>query len=174
MMKGMFFFISVFLGSFFTATATNAATEVRYDLFDLGLGRWQYTYEVMNVGLAVPIEEFTIWFDHELYKSVAIETPGPLASDWDEIIWQPNPGLNDDGGYDAFALDLGIGAGESVYGFAVSFDWLGPGQPGSQSYDMIDPIDFSAVDSGFTIPEPLTFVMLSLGGAMTAMLRKRK
>jgi hypothetical protein len=138
-------------------------TRIDYETTDLGSGRWQYTYDVYNLGLAEEIQEFTIWFGIGLYDNLAIETLDPPASNWDEIVWDPEPFLHDDGGYDALAKNLNIGIGENVYGFAVSFDWLGTGIPGPQFYEIIDPIDFHTIESGWT-PEPATIVLLGLGG----------
>ena len=109
------------------------------------------------------IEEFTIWFDYGLYDNLAIETPDPPGWDWDEIVVQPEPIIEDDGYYDALALGIGIEQGQTVGVFAVSFDWLGMDEPGPQFYEIIDPLSFETIDSGFTIPEPGTVLLLGLG-----------
>jgi hypothetical protein len=91
---------------------------------------------------------------------------------WDEIVIQPEPVLEDDGAYDAKALSMGIGVGQSVAGFAVSFNWLGDAlMPGPQFYEIIDPETFETIDSGMT-PEPATLLLLGLGGL--TLLRKRR
>jgi hypothetical protein len=142
-------------------------TEIRYQTSDLGSGRWQYNYEVSNISLTVPIEEFTIWFEFGLYDNLAVETPDPPASNWSEIVIQPEPVLQDDGAYDAKALGLGIGIGQTVSGFAVSFDWLGDAvMPGPQFYEIIDPVTFETIDSGYTVPEPATILLLGLGSSI--------
>ena len=33
-------------------------TQIRYEAIDLGLGRWEYTYDVYNIGLTEGIDEF--------------------------------------------------------------------------------------------------------------------
>lgn len=142
-----------------------------YDADELSPGRWQYTYEISNTNSTQAIEEITIWCDFGLYENLAVETPDPPAGDWSEIVLQPEPVLQDDGAYDAKALLAGIGPGETVGGFAVSFDWLGDGEPGSQLCEIIDPAAFETIDSGLTIPEPETLLLLGLGAVA---LRKRR
>lgn len=145
------------------------STQICYEATDLGAGRWQYSYDVTNISLTPAIEEFTIWFDYGLYDTIAVEIP---KSGWDELVIQPEPVLADDGYYDALTLDTGIGIGETVSGFVVSFDWLGIGQPCSQFYEIINPATFETIDFGYTVPEPLTLLMLTLGGMILQ--RKRR
>jgi hypothetical protein len=138
-------------------------TQIFFLAADLGSGRWQYTYDVYNLNLPQGINEFTIWFGVASFANLAIETLDPPAANWDEVVWDPEPFLDDDGGYDALAKNLNIAIGQNVSGFAVSFDWLGTGTPGSQFYEIIDPVDFHTIDSGCTIPEPATLLLLGLG-----------
>ena len=152
---------------FFTCTAfALPVTKIQYEATGLGSGRWQYSYGVSNISLTEAIEEFTIWFDFGLYDNLAIETSDPPAGDWDELVIQPEQVLGDDGYYDALTLGLGIDIGETESGFTVSFEWLGVGQPGSQFYEIIDPDTFETIDSGYTIPEPGTLLLLGLGSAV--------
>jgi hypothetical protein len=143
-------------------------TQIWYSAEELAGGRWQYNYEVANISLTVPIEEFTIWFQYGLYDNLSVETPPVLPpGGWDEIVIQPEPVLEDDGAYDAKALGLGIEIGHTARPFAVSFNWLGDAlMPGSQFYEIIDPKTLETIDSGMTkiIPEPGTMVLLGLGG----------
>jgi len=144
-------------------------TQINYETQHLGGDRWSYTYEVCNINLTQGIEEFTIWFDFGSYNNLAIETPGTPASNWDEIIWQSNSVISDASGYDALGTS-NIDEGESVHGFTVSFDWNGTGMPGSQFYEIINPITFETIESGYTIPEPATCILLLSG----VLLIKRK
>jgi len=158
-------FAGVLLGFLFiSAGFALPVTKIQYQAADLGSGRWQYTYSVTNISLTPVIEEFTIWFDFGQYDNLSIETPDPPSGGWDEVVIQPEPVLSDDGYYDALSLDYGIGIGEMVSGFTVSFDWLSAGEPGSQLYEIIDPDTFETLDSGHTIPEPATLILLCLGG----------
>jgi len=140
-------------------------SQIWYSTEDLGAGRWQYNYEVANISLTVPIQEFTIWFEYGLYGNLSVETPPVLPpGGWDEIVIQPEPVLEDDGAYDAKALGVGIEVGHTARPFAVSFDWLGDGlMPGSQFYEIIDPTTYQTIDSGYTIPEPATLLLVGLG-----------
>jgi len=156
---------------FTSAVFAIPVTKICYETADLGSGRWQYTYEVTNISLTPAVEEFTIWFDYGSFDNLSVETPDPPAGNWDEIVIQPDSVLSDDGYYDALVLGVGIGIGESVSGFSVSFDWLGAGEPGSQFYEIIDPDTFETIDSGYTIPEPGTLLLLVLGGIV---LRRKK
>ena len=147
-----------------TVSSFGTSTQIIYKTTDLGSGRWQHSYDVTNISLTETIEEFTIWFDFGLYKNLAIQTPNPPAGNWSEIVIQPEPVLHDDGYYDALSLGVGIGIGQTVSGFSVSFDWLGAGEPGRQFYEIIDPVTYETIDSGYTIPEPATLLVLGLGG----------
>jgi hypothetical protein len=164
MMRGKIIGGLVFVCLFAIPVFAAPYTRICYQPTDLGSGRWQYTYDVCNISLSEEIEEFTIWFGVGSYDNLTVETLDPPAADWDELVWQPEPFLGDDGGYDALAKNLNISIGQNVYGFAVSFDWLGTGTPGSQFYEIIDPVDFHTIDSGFTVPEPATLLLLGFGG----------
>jgi hypothetical protein len=153
-------------------TCLNAyGSKIQYDVINLGGSQFEYEYAITNDSLAVPIEEFTIWFDVDLYDNLIVTTSEPLASQWNEII------LHDTGfgipiGYDSLAQSQGILPSETLSGFSVSFDWLGTGNPGTQFFEIVNPITFETIDSGFTvpIPEPATLLLIGLGGAL---LRRR-
>ena len=144
-------------------TFADSLSQIRYEAVDLGMGQWQYTYEVKNLGLADGIGEFTIWFDYGKYNNLQIKTPNPPLGNWNQVVWQPDPVLHDAGGYDAIANSLRITLGQSVYGFAVSFNWLGTGTPGPQYYEIINPANFQTIESNWTTPEPATLLLLGLG-----------
>lgn len=145
------------------------ATIIEYTLAPQGGDLYQYEYTVFNDSLAAPIEEFAIYFDLNLYENLVA---GPTPLDWDPLILQPDPGLPDDGLYDVLALVLGIGPDSSLGGFVVQFDWLGPGTPASQAFDIVDPFTFEVIDSGITslretvqVSEPAT-LWLALAGLL--------
>jgi hypothetical protein len=145
---------------------------VWYDVNDLGSGQWEYTYSVRNQGLEEPIEEFTIWFDFGLYENLTVTTPDPPSANWNEIIVQPEPYLHDDGFYDALALGAGIDISEMVTDFSVSFNWLGSDEPGPQHYEIINPATYETIADGWTIPEPASAIVMSVGGVLMAAMRR--
>jgi hypothetical protein len=173
-MRRVVFIIPVLVCLFAGPVLADPDTQIRYDIADLGLGQWQYTYEVKNISFPEPIKEFTIWFGVCSYDNLTIATLNPPASTSDEIVWQPEPILGDNGGYDALAIGLNINVGETVTGFSVSFDWLGTGSPGSQFYEIINPTTFETINFGYTVPvpEPTTILLLISGGL--GVMRRRK
>jgi hypothetical protein len=154
--------IVLFLG----ITATANATTISYDIINLSGSTWEYSYTVENNSLAGDIDEFTVWFDYTLYENLAVTSS---LSDWDEIAIPTDTTIPDDGFYDAYALFSGIAPGASETGYFVSFDWLGTGTPGSQPFDIVDPITYDTLDSGDTslasapIPEPSTVFLMGIG-----------
>ena len=170
MKRIVFVLIIAFL--FIENTFADLLSQVRYEAADLGAGQWQYTYEVKNLGIADGIGEFTIWFDYGKYSNLQIKTPNPPSANWNQVVWQPDPVLHDAGGYDAIANSLRITLGQSVSGFAVSFDWLGTSTPGSQYYEIINPSNFQTIESNWTIPEPGTLLLLGFGGLI--LFRKKR
>lgn len=169
-MRGKIVVGVVSLCLFATSVFGDPNTLIWYQTTDLGSDRWEYIYSVENIGLTAGIEEFTIWFDYGLYDNLVVTTP-ETPPEWDQIVWQIEPVLKDPGGYDAVATNLNIAMGTSLSGFSVSFDWLGTDQPGSQFYEIIDPVDFHTIESGYTIPEPVTLLLFGLGGMI---LRRKK
>jgi hypothetical protein len=166
-------FLGIIVCAWVTTCFAGSRTWISYESREFGDGQWEYTYEVANTGLLansqpVAIKEFTIWFDPGLYANLVVTTVGPLSSAWDEIVWQPEPVLLDAGAYDALAklTNPGIAAGQSVKGFSVKFNWLGQGTPGSQRYEIISPLTFETIDTGVTIPEPCTLLLLGVGGML--------
>ena len=157
----------VFMGVVLVCTCATSIfgtplTEIQYATNDLGSDRWEYIYTVENIGLSGGIEEFTIWFDYGLYDNLVVTTP-ETPPEWDQIVWQVEPVLEDDGGYDALAMNLNIDIGESLDGFSVSFDWLGTGVPGPQYYEIIDSLDSSTIEDGYTVPEPTMLMLFGFG-----------
>ncbi|NLE59091.1 MAG: PEP-CTERM sorting domain-containing protein [Planctomycetes bacterium] len=154
--------LALFLAAI-SAESLAVPVTVSYELTSFGGERYRYDYDVTNVSLAGSIRELTIWFDDALYRNLVLATPDPPAANWSELVVQPAPSFHDDGFYDALAIGGGIAVGDHVSGFAVEFEWLGTGLPGSQPYDVVDPVTFQTQYADFTMPEPATLALLAGG-----------
>jgi hypothetical protein len=159
------------------------ATTVSYLADNISGNRWQYTYTVSNDTPLASLNEFTVYFNSSLYANldVGITTPG-----WDALVVQSDTilGTPMDGFYDVYSA-AGLSPGGGVSGFKVAFDWLGAtGGPGSQSFEIVDPNDFSLIDSGATtlflnlpnaepVPEPGTVLLIAVGFAGIAWKRRK-
>jgi len=141
-------------------------TEIVYSFENISDGQWRYHYKVKNNGLADGIGQFTIWFDYAKYASIQIASDMDLDEAWDQLVWQPNEILKNNGGFDALALITPIDIGETISGFSVSFIWNGQDEPGRQFYEIVNPDNPSDVlNSGFTvlIPEPFVIGFMIIG-----------
>lgn len=174
-----FFFIVPVVASLMLCGTSASATTISYDANNIGGNTWEYSYTVENDTLSQDIEELTIFFEYGLYANLTVTSP---VADWDELTVEPVEilGSPQDGFYDALALVSGIAPGSSMGGFSLSFDWLGAGTPGGQYFESVDPLTFSAVDSGITtaaqsqsVPEPGTLLLLGSGGLAFVGFRKR-
>ncbi len=150
------------------------ATAITFAAESIAGSDWRYRYTATNDSLGVSINEFTIYFDRNLYSNLAVET-SPV--DWDPLVVQPDLGIPSDGFFDALALASGIAPGDSLSGFAVSFTYLGQGTPGAQAFDILD-ANFDVIDSGSTatatngtVPEPA--ILLLMVTAFAALLARR-
>ena len=142
--------------------AVAGTVSIDYNLTGLGGNVYRYNYTVHNNGPG-PIQLFDIFFDPALYQesSLSVVTPSPLSSQWSEIFLSSLPGIP--AAFDAMALNGGIPAENTVSGFAVQFNWLGQGVPGSQPFEIQDPVSFAVLQSGATAPEPAAVWMLGIG-----------
>lgn len=155
---------------------TSHADTINFTVENLGGNSWQYNYTVENTGTNT-IGLFSVLFDLFLYENLAV-TASP--ADWDSIVFQPDPGLPDDGIFDTLALGLGIAPGAMQGGFSVSFDFLGTGTPGEQFFDIFDS-DFRIVFSGETtaidsvpVPEPTSLALFAVGLLLVTTLTRRR
>lgn len=144
-----------------------ASPVISYTTSNPSGNNWVYQYTVSNPASSDLIAEFTIWFDRALYTNLSvIGSP----ADWDSIVIQSDESIPADGFFDSLALGPGVGANESLAGFAVQFTFLGAGNPGAQLFDILD-ANFNAVFSGATradsdptgqVPEPnIVWLMLA-------------
>jgi len=151
------------------------ANTIFYTVDNLGGNRWEYNYTLENTG-ADPLEAFSIFFDLGVYENLTVTGS---AADWDSLVFQPDPGLPDDGIFDSLSLGGLLNPGDILGGFSVAFDFLGIGMPADQFFEFYDPVDFSAIVDGLTIeqvrvPEPATLGLLLSGLLLLAFRMRRK
>lgn len=155
------------------------ATVVTYETTSLGAGAWQYDYSVTNNTLLSPIEEVTIYFSLDLYSDL-LSVGQPL--NWGNVVVQPDPSVPADGFLDSLTLSAAILPGQTLAPFSVQFTWLGSGAPGSQFFEVVDPVTFTAMDSGTTtvflpslsVSEPGTIPLAVLGFAVLLQLSRNR
>jgi hypothetical protein len=169
-------FIWIISIALFSATAA-FADVLESTVTPLGTNQWRYDYTLNNTLAGLNFNEMTVYFDPALFTQlVAPSAPG----NWDALLVQPDPGLPDNGFLDVLSLSGRMTYGTSETGFSVTFNFLGTGTPGPQSFDLIDFIDantFTVVYSGTsslianisTVPECSTLLMMLLGLAFGAL-----
>lgn len=153
------------------------ATTISFTTSNLSGNVWQYEYDVINDSLSSTIDEFTIYFDRDLFSNLNVEAS---PAGWDSIAVQPDSGIPADGFFDGLAFGQGLAPGAAAAGFAVSFEFLGAGSPGPQPFDVVDPVSFDILDSGMTVaetatdlPEPDSLALLGLALSALAAAQKR-
>ncbi|WP_240453616.1 hypothetical protein [Janthinobacterium agaricidamnosum] len=171
----MSFIKQVLLALLLCAMSAAHATSIGYTATSLGGTQWRYDYTVSNTTLAVPIEEFTLFFSVGTYANLQSVSTAP---GWDVLLVQPDPAIPASGYLDALALAGGIVPGATATGFSVTFDYLGAGSPGAQPFSILDPVSFIELDTGITqpaaVPLPSTPWLLLAGVLGLACLRRRQ
>ncbi len=142
-------------------------SQLSYSLENLGGSRWQYNYQLENIALEEPIEEFTIWFNTSDYANITVAEQNPL---WDFALLLDVPNLGQ--GFDGLATGEGISQGRVASPFSVSFDWLGQEEPTSQFFEVVDTDTYETLDSGASVavPEPTSLAIFSIASLI---LRRR-
>ena len=157
-----------------------SATVISYETTNVTGNTWRYDYSVTNDTLADPLNELTLYFQLGSFEN--LQSLGAPAN-WIGLLAQPDPLLPDNGFVDFLALGSGVGAGQTLSGFSVQFDWLAAGTPGSQPFDIIEPTAFEVIDSGVTtpgtppahgVPEPSSLALSILMAPLLFLARYRR
>lgn len=158
--------------------ASSMADSITYTVDNISGDTWQYNYTIDNSAGSFDIEEFTIYFDFDLFENlVVVASP----ADWDPFVIQTDPGIPDDGFFDALFLAVPLAVGDMLGGFSVQFDFLGMGTPGSQFFEIVDPNTFDVLAEGLTmaqdvvpVPEPTTAVLVATGLLLIGCFSRRR
>ena len=139
--------------------------------------QWIGDFVVTGDGSPSVISDFTIYFPDTSFAALSL---GASPAGWDSLIVQPDATLHSPGFLDSLALGSGIGAGASVSGFEVKFNFLGAGSPLPLRFDIND-ANFHAIYSGLTtvtpvaaVPEPETAWLILVGIGALAGRRMRQ
>jgi hypothetical protein len=150
------------------------ATTIDYTATQLGGTRWRYDYTVHNDTLGSPLQDFTIYFNENLFANLANES---TQASWDLLLIQPDTNIPAAGFFDGLAPDSGLAFGAWADGFSVSFDYFGTGMPGRQSFSIYETATWGEIEKGMTgtaaVPLPGTLSLLVLGLAAGAVQRRR-
>lgn len=162
---------------------SSQSVSIEYKLFDLddslgpGGDYWACEYVVtQSEPVFTETIGFTVYFPPSLYRSLE-DPPQFVNGDWDLITLQPVPELPADGLYDALSLSA---TPSLVDAFVTRFVWLGGPStyPGAQAFDVnqfdINGDFLGVLQSGMTIPEPATGVLLACALVAALSLRRRK
>ncbi len=154
------------------------AAVITYQATHVSDSTWRYDYTVSNDGaITSEIRLFDILFDPAFYSelSLSIVSDAALAPAWNQVILASGIGVP--AAFDALATGIGIGNGQAVSGFAVTFTWLGtnPPGPGAQNFEIYSPSTFALLGTGTTSAVPAPAALWLLGtGLLAAGLRARR
>lgn len=152
------------------------ATTIDYTATQLSGTRWRYDYTVHNDTLGSPLQDFTIYFNDNLFANLANES---TQAGWDLLLIQPDTAIPAAGFLDGLAPGSGLASGAWADGFAVSFDYLGTGIPDRQAFSVYETVTWGEIEKGMTgsaavpVPVPGTLGLLVLGLAAGAVQRRR-
>jgi hypothetical protein len=150
------------------------ATTIDYTATQLSGTRWRYDYTVHNDTLGSPLQDFTIYFNENLFTNLINES---TQASWDLLLIQPDKNIPAAGFFDGLAPGSGLAFGASADGFSVSFDYLGTGMPGRQSFSIYETATWGEIEKGMTgsaaVPLPGTLSLLAIGLAAGAVQRRR-
>jgi len=129
--------LSVSLAALLLPAAANALM-IQYAATDLtdttsGEDLWRYDY-TLSGQIFNEYQGFTVFFSPNNYGALSSPSAPNSSSDWDVLRINPDPGIPDDGLFDALAL---VNNASLSGTFSVQFVWLGGAStvPGAQSYE---------------------------------------
>lgn len=139
-----------------------SATTIHFEAVDvpdtvIGEDLWEYRYRVEDFTFDEGFG-FSIFFDHVSFTKLASAPEAPNAS-WDVLTLQPDLSLPDDGLYDALSVANPATLEDP---FTISFVWLGQEAPGAQPFVIYEP-GFATLETGTTVPEPTTTLLIAIG-----------
>lgn len=143
------------------------AAVISYTTSQVAGSTWRYDYSVTNDAPSAALEEFSVFFDRDLYADLLVAA-APVG--WDALVVQPDLLLPDDGFFDALAIADGLAPSATRDGFAVQFTWKGLGTPAGQPFAVINPLTFATLESGTTtaVPLPATGWIVALAVGLLA------
>ncbi len=149
-----------FFGLLICSISMAHGTIITTGLSPKGGNTWQADYTVKNDSLAVDIDRFEIEFNYNNYANLSyVNAP----SGWSSLIDHPYAITDYHGAFDLLATNVGIKPGDTLGGFSLTFDWLGMGMPGMQTFKASDSA-FTTQDTGSTsVPEPMPILLLAFG-----------
>ena len=157
-----------------TGMSCAQATTIDYTATQLSGTRWRYDYTVHNDTLGSPLQDFTIYFNENLFTNLANES---TQAGWDLLLIQPDTNIPAAGFFDGLAPGGGLAFGALADGFSVSFDYLGTGIPGRQAFSIYETLTWGEIEKGMTgsaaVPLPGTLSLFVLGLAAGAVQRRR-
>lgn len=169
-----------FMATGLMALAPAFAVPVQSTITPQGSNLYTFSYTVNNeTGQA--LQELSIYFDHQYYANLQlISSP----ANWDPIVIQPDVFLYSDGFVDILALGTGLNPGGMLTGLSILARYSGPGMPGAQNFEFVDPDTFAVLSSGQTVAEieppptdvdaPGTMLLAGLGMMALTLSRRRR
>lgn len=167
--------------SLFIIPIFGKAAVITYSNTRVAASTWSTNF-LITAGANETVEEFTIFFESNLYANLSVQN---APAGWSVIAISPDTSIPADGFLDALALSTALPNGTSLGDFVVQYEFLGAGVPGSQRFDIVDPLSFVTLSSGRTIqsiggpspgevPVPGTLPLLALGSVMLMKFRRRQ
>lgn len=145
------------------------ATVIESAYTSLGGDAWLVDFRIINDGVPASFAGFSIDFPNATNLMLVAS---PLT--WDSAVFQPDAGIPDDGFLDSFVIEAsnGLGLGQTLGGFQVSFNYAAGLAPGALPF-VINDANFAPLAMGLTsvtaVPEPTTMLLAAFGLGVVAL-----